>query len=439
MKRKRVAALLLTGLMTISMLAGCGSSGGDKAEGEKKEKSDDKVTITMLFDGVTAENDFETTVLPGLIEKELPNVNIEITKLPDDQYYTALKTKLASGECPDIIKVQPRHAGANAVTSLAEAGYLEPLTDLKCIQAEPDSAKEDMMYEDEVYAVATGLSILGTWYNKDVFAENNLEVPANWDEFLNCCKVLKEAGIQPIVMGDKDMAVIQFGLYQLAANQVYPNNPEYDEQLISGDAKFTDKGTWDKALEMYKVLYDEGYVDPSSLGMGQQQAQQKFIDGQAAMTFDGSFSNGAVCAQGAADFERGFFPMPGNDAGEDTYACIAGASGLAVYSGSKHIEESKAILESWFGGESGVYDSWVENGKPVISWGPAAEQIDGLFQPFMEMYNEGKSYYFCNQGWPSGTESEMESKFSEMVGGQGTTVSDITESMQLKYDELSGN
>ena len=57
----------------------------------------------------------------------------------------------------------------------------------------------------------------------------------------------------------------------------------------------------------------------------------------------------------------------------------------------------------------------------------------------MEMYNEGKSYYFCNQGWPSGTENEMESKFSEMIGGQGTTVSDITKSMQMKFDELNEN
>lgn len=439
MKRKRVISILLTGMLTISMLAGCGSSKDADSGKEKGGKSDEQVTITMLFDGVTAENDFETTILPGLIEKEFPNVKIEITKLPDDQYYTALKTKLASGECPDIIKVQPRHAGANAVTSLAEAGYLEPLTDLECIKAEPDSAREDMMYEDDVYAAATGLSILGTWYNKDVFAENNLEVPTNWDEFLNCCKVLKEAGVQPIVMGDKDMYVLQFGLYQVAANQVYPANPDYDEELISGDAKFTDKNTWDKVLEMYKTLYDEGYVDESSLGMGQQQAQQKFIDGKAAMTFDGSFSSAAVCAQGAAEFERGFFPMAANEAGEDTYACIAGASGLAVYSGSKHVEESKAILESWFGGKSDVYNAWVENNKPVISWGPASEKIDELFQPFMEMYNEGKSYYFCNQGWPSGTENEMESKFSEMIGGQGTTVSDITKSMQMKFDELNEN
>ncbi|HIY02094.1 MAG TPA: extracellular solute-binding protein [Candidatus Blautia faecipullorum] len=437
MKRKRLAAVLLTGMLSMGLLAGCGTESTDK--GGDEGESSGKKTITMMFQGVTAENDFETTVLPGLIEEQFPDVTVEITKLPDEQYYTALKTKLASGECPDIIKVQPRHAGANAVVSLAEAGYLEPLTDLEFIQEEPDSAKEDMTYDGEVYAASTGLSILGTWYNKDMFEENNLEIPTNWDEFLNCCKVLKDAGIQPIVMGDKDMFVTQFGLYQIAANQLYPENPDYDEQLASGDASFTDEGTWDTILDMYNTLYEEGYVDESSLGLGQQQAQQKFIDGEAAMTFDGSFSHAAVCADGSAEFERGFFPLPANDEGEDTYACIAGASGIAVYSGSENKDICKEILQSWFGGESDIYSGWADNDKPIISWGPASENIDPLFQLFADMYNEGKSYYFCNQGWPSGTENEMEAKFSELIGGQGTTVKDITESMQLKYEDLSGN
>lgn len=40
---------------------------------------------------------------------------------------------------------------------------------------------------------------------------------------------------------------------------------------------------------MYKTLYDEGYIDASkSLGYGASQAIQDFIDGKAAMTFDGS-------------------------------------------------------------------------------------------------------------------------------------------------------
>ena len=164
MKMKKVIALALAGTMAASMAAGCGGSGKDssateaakteakteaKAEAKTEAKSDDKtedaktedantedvkteaagdeakaettgkdITLTMMFSGTASENDFETQQLPGLVKEAFPNITLEVTKLPDDQYYTALKTKLASGECPDIILAQPKYAGANSVIGL---------------------------------------------------------------------------------------------------------------------------------------------------------------------------------------------------------------------------------------------------------------------------------------------------------------------------------
>lgn len=52
------------------------------------------------------------------------------------------------------------------------------------------------------------------------------------------------------------------------------------------------------------------------------------------------------------------------------------------------------------------------------------------------MLNDGKAFYWCNQAWPAGTENEMLNLFSEMVGGQGTEIDDITEGMQDKFEDL---
>ncbi|HJC92545.1 MAG TPA: hypothetical protein H9695_16530, partial [Candidatus Mediterraneibacter excrementigallinarum] len=59
-----------------------------------------------------------------------------------------------------------------------------------------------------------------------------------------------------------------------------------------------------------------------------------------------------------------------------------------------------------------------------------------LFKPFIDMMNEGKAFHWCNQAWPSGTETTMEEKFGEMIGGQGTTVDDITQEMQTRFQDL---
>lgn len=451
MKIKKILSLIFALVMVTSLFAGCGNNaqnetdgtenpanGADTAGGYDHQAIENagEITITMMVSGTAYENDFETEVLPRLIKEKWPNVTLEVTKLPDDNYYTSLKTKLASGECPDLILTQPMYAGQNSCYALAEAGYLVPLNDLDCMQGRQDVASNT--YNGDIVAASNTISILGCFYNKDMFAEVGIDaVPQTWDEFLAACQKLQDAGIQPIVMGDKDQYVLQFGLYQLAANEIYSQNPEFDLQLRTGETKFTDEGTWDKVLEMYKTLYDRKYIDASqSLGYGASQAITDFIDGKAAMTFDGSFNVAALSAEGAAgDFERGYFPIPGTN-GVYTATCLGG--GMSIYSGSEYIDECKQILDYWMDGKSDVWHANLATGRVIATYGEGADTTPNydMFKPFIDLLNEGKGFYWCNQAWPAGTEVEMEALFSEMVGGQGTTVQDITQGMQDKFEDL---
>lgn len=437
MNFKKMTAAVLAGMMvcatvptTITVFA------EDGYDHEAIEKAGE-ITITMMVSGVATENDFETEQLPALVKEKWPNVTLEVTKLPDDNYYTSLKTKLASGECPDIISTQPMYAGQNACYTLAEAGYLASLNDLDCVQGREESLAS-VTYEGNIVDLVAGVSILGTYYNKDLFAQAGIEnEPQTWDEFLEACQKLQDAGIQPIVMGDKDQYVLQFGLYQLAANEIYSQNPDFDTQLRTGETSFTDEGTWDKVLEMYNTLYENGYIDASkSLGYGASQAITEFIDGNAAMTFDGSFNAAAIMASGTAgDFERGYFPIPGTN-GVYTATCLGG--GYSIYSGSEYVDVCKEIMDFWMDGESEAWSAYLATGNVIATYGNGVDSIPNydLFQPFVDLLNEGKGFYWCNQAWPAGTETEMEALFSEMVGGQGTDIDDITEGMQEKFEDL---
>ncbi|MEG6567314.1 extracellular solute-binding protein [Thermoanaerobacterium saccharolyticum] len=437
MKMKKIVMTSIILIIIITMLAGCNSSKSNNASKESSKASDGQnITITMMYSGVAAENDFETQILPKLVKEKFPNITLEVTKLPDDQYYTALKTKLASGNAPDMFLVQPMYAGMNSVISLAKAGYLAPLNDLKSLKLVGESAQKAVSYNGNVYAMPTGIAILGTYYNKSIFDSLGLKVPTNWDEFLKTCETLKNAGIQPIVMGDKDMYVMQFGLYQIAANQIYPKNMDFDNQLRTGKTKFTDKGTWDKVLSMYSELYEKGYIEKNSLGIGATQAIQEFIDGKAAMIFEGSFNEPAIMAKGAKDFERGYFPLPGNDKGSELYASVSISAGPAIYAKSKYINECKQIIDWWYNGESSAYKGMVESGRFIPTYGYGVDKVNELFKPFIELYNKGKAIYWCNQAWPAGVENKMEELFGEHIG-LGTPIDDITKGMQLKFEELN--
>ncbi len=467
MKAKKVISVISAVACAASMMAGCGgasgageaakstgaataaadseatkvetgSAAGNQYDHEAIENAGD-ITITMMVSGTATDNDFETEQLPGLIKEKWPNVTLEVTKLPDDNYYTSLKTKLASGECPDIILTQPMYAGSNSCYALAEAGYLAPLNDMDYLSNMSDLSA--VTYNGNVVTATSGVSILGTYYNKDLFEQNGIKnIPKTWDELLADCKILKDAGVQPIVMGDKDQYVLQFGLYQIAANEIYSKNAEYDEQLRTGTTKFTDEGTWDKVLSMYKTLYDEGYIDASqSLGYGASQAIQDFIDGKAAMTFDGSFNSSALKAEGAGgNFERGYFPIPSESGEQYTATCLG--AGYSIYSESKYVDQCKELLDYWMNGEEGnpVWEAYLATGKVIPAYGAGADSIPNydLYSPFVSLMNDGKAFHWCNQAWPAGTETTMEELFSEMIGGQGTQVTDITQGMQDKFEDL---
>ena len=191
-------------------------------------------------------------------------------------------------------------------------------------------------------------------------------------------------------------------------------------------------------IALYNELYENGYIDASqSLGIGASQAIQEFIDGNAAMTFDGSFNAPALLAEGEGGaFERGYFPIPSESGDNYTATCLS--AGYSIYSGSEYVDECKELLDYWFDGESDIWDAYLATGKIIATYGEGADATANyeLFKPFIDMMNEGKAFHWCNQAWPSGTETTMEEKFGEMIGGQGTTVDDITQEMQTRFQDL---
>jgi len=433
-KMKTILAGVTALAATTALLSGCGSS--DK--GEESSGGSKNVTLTMIVSGNKAADgqDFELDVLPKMVNEKFPNIKLEVQKLPDDQYNTSIKTKLAAGEAPDIFRVWPRMGSAASIIDLSKAGYLADLTDLPFMSNISEGARSDMSNDGKVYGITKGIDMLGTYYNKDLFAEVGItEVPQDWQAFLEACQKLLDAGVTPIVMGDKDPWWIQFGAYQLAANTVYSADKDFDLKLQSGEKKFTDE-TWVKALSMYKELYEKGYIAKNTLGLGGPQATQMFIDGKAAMVFDGTWDFPTLTAQGAATFERGFFPLPGNEPGQPVWQAVSTAAGWAVNAKSAHLEEVKQVLNYWFDSSSDLFAEWVKL-NPSISAFNGVPLNNDLYKYSYELYQSGgNSIYFANQMWPNGVADTLQVKFGEIIGGRKTTTEDVAGAMQAKFDEL---
>lgn len=422
------------------LVTGCGgsvtSSNEDTSAGS--DAGPKEITLSMLVSGNRAADgeDFELDILPEMVHEKFPHITLEVQKLPDDQYNTNIKTKLAAGEAPDIFRVWPKMANPTNIIDMSKAGYLADLSDLPFQQYITSGAKEDMSHDGKIYGIAKGIDMLGVYYNKSLFEQVGItEIPADWESFLEASQKLKDAGIMPIIMGDKDPWWIQFGLYQIAANTVYADDKEFDIKLQNGEVQFTDP-RWVKAITMYKELYDKGYIANNTLALSGPQAIQIFIDGQAAMIFTGTWDYPPLMNEGAVSFERGFFPLPGNGNGQPVWQAVATAAGWAVSADSQHLDAVKEVLNYWFDPESDLFQKWVET-NPSISAFEGVPLNKDLYKDAFTQYQEtGNSIYFANQMWPSGVADEMMAKFAEMIGGRNVTPEDVAQAMQNKFDEL---
>ncbi|MEI2399719.1 ABC transporter substrate-binding protein [Paenibacillus phytohabitans] len=454
--KKRTGTLLLALMLTL--LAGCGSGNNGnqpanngnasttpEAEATAAAATDTassakKVTLTMMVSGTKAPDgqDFALDIMPKLVKEKFPNVTLETSKLPDEQYFTSIRTKLASGQGPDIYWVFPRNASLG-VLDMAKAGYAADLSDLAFWDNISQGAKEDMSYEGKPYGIAGGLDYLGVYYNQDLFKQAGItEMPQDWPSFLEACQKLKDAGITPISLADKDPWFLQFGMYQIAANVVYPDEMDFDTKLQAGEKSLSDP-KWAATISKMKELYDKGYVVKNSLGLGSAQAAQLFIDGKSAMIFDGTWDYATLTAKGAADFTRGFFSLPANEAGQPTYVSAATAAGFALNAKSENLDVAKEVMNYLFDGQSDLFKAWTGANSSISVYKGVALNHE-LFKEVNDSYlNNGKSVYFPNQMWPTGVAEEMEAKFAEIIGGRKTTPEQVTEAMDAKFKELWKN
>ena len=92
------------------------------------------------------------------------------------------------------------YVNSGKVASLSEA--LE--SDEEWMGRFNDGAFDAVTYDNEIYAVPMGQAIIPVYYNKQIFADNEVEIPVTWEEFTAAIQTFKDAGVTPIAMGSQD-------------------------------------------------------------------------------------------------------------------------------------------------------------------------------------------------------------------------------------------
>ncbi|TFC21193.1 extracellular solute-binding protein [Cryobacterium glucosi] len=216
---------------------------------------------------------------------------------------------------------------------------------------------------DGLYALPTEFNIEGIWYNKKLFADNNITVPATWDELLSATETLKSAGVIPISADGKD----GWNVSRYIGDYIFRDlGPDALQKVADGTAKLTDP-EYVKAADAVAALGKSGAFGDSVGSIDYDNSLNQFLSGKAAMLYMGSWAlaNFNDPKQNTIGVDNvGFMPFPAVAGGKGSIDQIPSNVGVPLTFATKGFGTN---IEAWLNCIAPNYGNQVLKDKGVIS------------------------------------------------------------------------
>ena len=186
-----------------------------------------------------------------------------------DKSYDDVTLDRARNDMDDMYLLNP-----DTIRTLGEEGKLMDLSGLENVKNLRDIIIAANTVDGKLVAIPQEVVAYGLFINKDMFDEYNLELPETPEEFLECCRVFKENGIETPV-GANRWWLETFVLAQAYADLYNGGNTEAEiVALNSGESKYSDYMR--PGFEFLKEMIDCGYID------AEKAAVSEAIEGEGA-------------------------------------------------------------------------------------------------------------------------------------------------------------
>lgn len=376
MLKRFISGLLAAGLV-MGSLSGCGVStdtGGTTANGAESAAETVKATgaeeqITWMFwDNLEATEDLVSKGYKEVINrfnetyKDQYYCNVVTTNL--EEYDTKLNALVAAGNTPDVFICNP---GPN-LTQYVESGTAADLTDILNNEESDwydtftDGIFERITYDGKIMAVPTNFAAACVFYNTEIFDEVGAEVPKTYDELIDVCKKIKDAGYTPISCSAGTAWCLSMIAGYLCDREGGPDNlAGVNEGTLDWTSQsFIDAGTRLKELSQY--------FQDTAAGDSNDQSTANFYNGEAAMLVQGSWAIAQINGNNP-EFEDncGIFQFPGIDGAADPNRMIVKTDNLVMSAATKYPEASIALMKMFTDEAAQKYTAETAGKIPVIS------------------------------------------------------------------------
>jgi raffinose/stachyose/melibiose transport system substrate-binding protein len=349
--KKGLCLLLVLLTVVTGLFAGCSSGNADQPASTGTDQSvssagstGDQGSGEVVNLHIMHWNDMPQKVIQKF-EEDNPSIKVQFEKFTVDKFMQVIKTRIAAQELPDILGAQE-----NDFPIFMKQGIYLDITNESFLNNFYDSAKEELIAfgNGKAYAVPTNAWSMGIFVNVDMFKQNDVKVPENYDEIMAAALKFKEKGIYPFVQGLKDswcvnqMSISQFKL-QLEDATFY-------DRVKTGGAKWTDASMIEAYTQWADMFAAKGMMYEGSMGLTYEQAYQLFEQGKVPMWPMGTWASSLFKDKdGNAkkfNFDMDYIPQYANKPGEE--AVNAGTNIGAMYAisaSTKNVNEAKKFFE----------------------------------------------------------------------------------------------
>ena len=179
-----------------------------------------------------------------------------------DKTYDDITLDRARNNMDDLYLLNP-----DVIQILAQENKLMDLSGLDSAKNLRDVVKAANVVDGKLVAIPQEVVAYGLFINKDLFDQYHLELPDTPEEFLACCRVFKENGIETPV-GANRWWLETFVLAQAYADLYNGGNTEAEiAALNSGEAKYSDYMR--TGFEFLQEMIDCGYIDAQKAYMSE--------------------------------------------------------------------------------------------------------------------------------------------------------------------------
>ncbi|WP_336776396.1 ABC transporter substrate-binding protein [Paenibacillus sp. MMO-58] len=358
------ASILTLAVASVASLAACGSNNSSNTADSTSGNGGGASKVTLRFfsnlpDRKSGQGLAEQTVIDNYM-KENPNVKIDVETLAEEPFKSKLKAYMSSNEPLDITMV---HGGAE-LNTLVQAGYVKEL-DPKAYEGEQfnflPGVYKSFTFGDKLYGLPRNSDYEVIYYNKKLFEDNGVKVPATMTELIDAAKAFRDKGIAPMSINGKDLW--SFG--EMFQNVVlrYSGNQNLILDAIDKKTKFADDENFLKAAQYLADVRDAKMFQDSFMTADYGASQNLFSQGKAAMWYMGSWEAGMATNETLPEQFRqnlGVVKFPVADGGKGTVDDLLAwnGGGYALVSSSKHPEEAKKFFDYLMSANQWAKTAW---------------------------------------------------------------------------------